>query len=188
MVLFLRAFGGGGVFAWSTGIVYVGYDTVLLVFVFVQTLHLMRPVPVPAPAPASQARHASLGVIVAAHNEAGILPRTLDALFAQTDPPEQIVIADDGSIDGTQALLAGYGLAPAAPGPDRRSLADAPLAALASPAACRQGARAEPGDRPDGDRDPSDGGRGHLAAPRAPSPPCAKPLSPSRAWSPPPAC
>ncbi len=112
VVLTLRAFGGGGVFAWSTGIVYVGYDTVLLVFVFVQTLHLMRP----APAPSPLARHASLGVIVAAHNEAGILPRTLDALFAQTDPPEQIVIADDGSLDGTQALLAGYGLAPAALG------------------------------------------------------------------------
>jgi cellulose synthase/poly-beta-1,6-N-acetylglucosamine synthase-like glycosyltransferase len=51
-------------------------------------------------------------VIVAAHNEAAILPRTLAALFAQSDAPEWIVIADDGSFDGTAALLAGYGLTP----------------------------------------------------------------------------
>jgi cellulose synthase/poly-beta-1,6-N-acetylglucosamine synthase-like glycosyltransferase len=106
-VLFARAFGGGGVFAWSTGIVYVAYDTVLLAFVFIQTLPLLQRA---RPAPAGMAP-VSLGVIVAAHNEAGILPRTLAALFAQTDPPDEIVIADDGSVDATPTLLAGYGLA-----------------------------------------------------------------------------
>ncbi len=108
MVLLVRAFGGGGIAAWSTGIVYVGYDTVLLGFVFWQTWRLLRP---PAPARPG-AERVSLGVIVAAHNEAGILPRTLACLFAQTDAPDQIVIADDGSIDDTPALLAGYGLSP----------------------------------------------------------------------------
>ena len=107
-VLLTRAFGGGGVFAWSTGIVYVGYDTLLLGFVFWQTLPLLRPTPAPRPG----AARPTLGIIVAAHDEAGILPRTLDHLFAQTDAPDQIVIADDGSIDGTAALLAGYGLTP----------------------------------------------------------------------------
>ncbi len=108
LVLFARAFGGGGVLAWSTGVVYVGYDTLLLAFVFVQTLKLLR-----APeAPRADAPPATLGVIVAAHNEAGILPRTLAALFAQTDAPDRIVIADDGSFDGTAALLAQYGLEP----------------------------------------------------------------------------
>ena len=107
-VLLARAFGGGGVFAWSTGVVYVGYDTLLLGFVFWQTLHLVRR---PAAPPFAGPR-VSLGVIVAAHNEAGILPRTLERLFAQTDPPDQIVIADDGSVDGTARLLAEYGLAP----------------------------------------------------------------------------
>jgi cellulose synthase/poly-beta-1,6-N-acetylglucosamine synthase-like glycosyltransferase len=107
MVLFARAFGSGGVFAWSTGIVYVGYDTALLVFVFVQTLPLLR---APRKPPADHTP-VTLGVIVAAHNEAGILPRTLAALFAQTDAPDEIVIADDGSVDGTADLLAGYGLA-----------------------------------------------------------------------------
>ncbi len=106
IVLLTRAFGGGGVFAWSTGIVYVGYDTVLLGFVFWQTWHLLRPAAPPSP----DAPRITLGVIVAAHNEAGILPRTLDCLFAQSDAPDQIVIADDGSSDGTAALLATYGL------------------------------------------------------------------------------
>ncbi len=105
VVLLTRAFGGGGVFAWSTGIVYVGYDTLLLGFVFWQTLPLLR-----LPAAAPDAARPTLGVIVASRNEAGILPRTLDRLFAQTDAPDQIVVADDGSTDGTAALLAGYGL------------------------------------------------------------------------------
>jgi cellulose synthase/poly-beta-1,6-N-acetylglucosamine synthase-like glycosyltransferase len=106
LVLLARAFGGGGVFAWSSGVVYVGYDTLLLAFVFYQSFRLLR---APAAAPPDTTRP-SLGVIVAAHNEAGILPRTLAALFAQTDPPDQIVIADDGSFDGTPELLATYGL------------------------------------------------------------------------------
>jgi cellulose synthase/poly-beta-1,6-N-acetylglucosamine synthase-like glycosyltransferase len=106
LVLLARAFGGGGVFAWSTGIVYVGYDTLLLGFVAWQTWRLLRP---PAPLPAGAVRQ-TLGVVVAAHNEAGILPRTLACLFAQTDAPDRIVIADDGSYDGTPDLLATYGL------------------------------------------------------------------------------
>ena len=111
-VLLIRAFGGGGVFAWSTGVAYVGYDTLLLGFVFWQTLPLRRAPRAPCPGTARP----TLGVVVAAHDEAGILPRTLDRLFAQTDAPDQIVIADDGSIDGTAALLAGYGLTPPSSG------------------------------------------------------------------------
>ncbi len=111
VVLLARAFGGGGVFAWATGMVYVGYDTVLLGFVAWQTWRLLRPAPA-----ATGGAPVSLGVLVAAHNEAGILPRTLEALFAQQDPPDQIIVADDGSYDGTAALLASYGLMPPALG------------------------------------------------------------------------
>ncbi len=110
VVLLLRAFGGGGVFAWSTGIVYVGYDTLLLAFVFCGTLELWRSPARSAPLPPA-VRQVSLAVIVAAHNEAAILPRTLAALFQQSDPPDRIVIADDGSVDGTAALLGAQGLA-----------------------------------------------------------------------------
>ncbi len=107
LLLFLRAFGAGGVLAWSVGLAYVGYDTALLLFVFVQTLPLLRP-----PAPAPDGPLPSLGVIIAARNEAAGLPATLAALFAQAAPPDMVVIADDGSDDGTGALLMQtYGLA-----------------------------------------------------------------------------
>ncbi len=108
VLLFLRAFGGGGLFAWSAGLAYIAYDTVLLAFVFWQTLALLRPAPpraAGAPGPAAT-------IIVAAHNEAAVLPVTLAALFAQTSPAQSILIVDDGSDDGTAALLqASYGLA-----------------------------------------------------------------------------
>jgi len=108
LLLFLRGFGAGGVFAWSVGLAYIGYDTILLMFVFIQTLPLLRPSPDMHPAGLP-----SLGVIVAAHNEAAVLPVTLDALFAQTALPDEILIADDGSDDATASLLtARYALIP----------------------------------------------------------------------------
>ncbi len=112
VALFARAFGGGGLFAWSAGLAYILYDTVLLVFVFRQTLGLLRPAgPEPsAPRPAAT-------IVVAAHNEAKALPVTLAALLAQTSPAHMILIADDGSSDGTAALLQHrYGVSPPPPG------------------------------------------------------------------------
>jgi cellulose synthase/poly-beta-1,6-N-acetylglucosamine synthase-like glycosyltransferase len=104
VVLFARAFFLHGVVAWSAGIAYVVYDTLLLIFVAWKTLPLMKPLPqVSASAPASK-----LGVIVAAHNEEAVLPITLRALLAQTNVPAQIIVADDGSTDGTAALLASH--------------------------------------------------------------------------------
>ena len=111
LALFARAWVADGPFAWSTGLVYVGYDTFLLVFVAWQTLPLARRRP--EAAPKVGARRTTLGVIVAAHNEAPVLPQALAALLAQSDPPDEILIADDGSTDGTARLLAErYGLAP----------------------------------------------------------------------------
>lgn len=111
--LFAMAFQLGGVWSWSVGVAYIAYDTVLLLFVAWATLPLMRP----RPALPAGLRLASLGVIVASHNEAAVLPVTLAALFGQSDVPDQIVIADDGSTDGTAELLTTrYGLAAPAPG------------------------------------------------------------------------
>ena len=120
VTLFFRAFGGGGVFAWSVGLVYVGYDTLLLAFVFRQTLALARPRAAPAGMPAGPQPSAtviSATVIIAAHDEVAVLPATLAALAAQTVPAEVVLIADDGSTDGTAALLGGrYGLLAGEPG------------------------------------------------------------------------
>ena len=119
-LLFAMAFRYTGILAWSTGIVYVVYDTALLLFVFWQTLSLVR-VPLNGsgenaskilalPSPGKKLS-VTLGVIVAAHNEATVLSITLSALLGQHDAPEQIVIADDGSTDDTAGLLQrDYGL------------------------------------------------------------------------------
>jgi cellulose synthase/poly-beta-1,6-N-acetylglucosamine synthase-like glycosyltransferase len=94
-----------GVLGWSAGIVYVSYDTFLLGFTAWQTFRLVRATPAP-----SAARTVTLGVIVAAHNEASVLPVTLAALMRQTDRADAVMIADDGSSDATQAALAAYGM------------------------------------------------------------------------------
>ena len=95
-----------GVLGWSAGMVYVAYDTFLLGFTTWQTFRLTRAQPAPA-----SAAPVSLGVIIAAHNEAAVLPVTLAALMRQTVQPDAILIADDGSADATDAALAPYGLA-----------------------------------------------------------------------------
>jgi cellulose synthase/poly-beta-1,6-N-acetylglucosamine synthase-like glycosyltransferase len=129
VLLFARAFGGGGLFAWAVGVAYVGYDTLLQIFVFVQTLALWRP----RPAPPRGARRPTLGVIIAAHNEAAILPRTLAALAAQSDAPDAILIADDGSHDATPLALAAHGLLPPSPGSLAVSTANPTLSWLRLP-------------------------------------------------------
>jgi cellulose synthase/poly-beta-1,6-N-acetylglucosamine synthase-like glycosyltransferase len=101
-----------GVLGWSAGAVYVSYDTFLLGFTAWQTWVLTKAGHLAGQTPQrlAPARHASVGVIVAAHDEASVLPITLSALMRQTDPAEAILIADDGSADGTAAALKAYGL------------------------------------------------------------------------------
>jgi len=112
LLLFAGAFAFTGVWAWGTGLVYVAYDTALLIFTFVQTRALGD-----GGDTRSGGTAVTLGVIVAAHNEAGVLPVTLAALRAQTDAADEIVIADDGSSDATAAMLAAeFGLVASAPG------------------------------------------------------------------------
>lgn len=102
MLLFASAFFLHGLLAWATGIAYIGYDTVLLCFVGWQTLVLLKPNSAQTP---PNAARPTLGVIVAARNEAAVLPITLTALLNQCDAPDQIVVADDGSNDATAAIL-----------------------------------------------------------------------------------
>ena len=110
--LLAQAFFRDGLGAWAVGLAYIAYDTVLLGF----TAWHMRRILTPAPTAATQ--HAlgtrpTLGVLIAAHNEERAIPVTIDALLRQTDLPDLIVIADDGSTDGTAQLLGSrYGLKP----------------------------------------------------------------------------
>ncbi len=101
LLLFVLAFLHVGVLAWSVGLAYIAYDTVLQVFVGWQTWRLLRPIA----SPPGEGTRQRLTVIVAAHDEAAVLPATIAALLAQSDRADEIVIADDGSTDATQAVL-----------------------------------------------------------------------------------
>ncbi|MES2098102.1 MAG: glycosyltransferase [Pseudomonadota bacterium] len=101
-----QAFLRQGLLVWSVGIVYILYDTALLIFTAIQIWPLRHGAGVPVP---SDLRP-GLAVIVAARNEAAVLDVTIDRLAAQEGAPDLILIADDGSDDATAATLARYGL------------------------------------------------------------------------------
>jgi cellulose synthase/poly-beta-1,6-N-acetylglucosamine synthase-like glycosyltransferase len=105
-----KAFVGEGLFAWSVGVAYIAYDGCLLAFVAWQALALWRR---PESGPPCPAARPTVGVIIAAYNEASALEATIEALLRQSDPPDRIWLADDGSTDATAPILAQrYGLAP----------------------------------------------------------------------------
>jgi cellulose synthase/poly-beta-1,6-N-acetylglucosamine synthase-like glycosyltransferase len=101
VALFLLAFGRGGVVAWSIGLGYLAYDAALQVFTAWQIKRLTAT----NDAPTRASVRLSLAALVAARNEAPVLPATLGALLDQTDPPVEIIIADDGSTDATAEVL-----------------------------------------------------------------------------------
>ena len=47
-----------------------------------------------------------VSVVVPSWNRIGLLPETLDAILAQTHPPLEVILVDDGSTDGTPAMVA----------------------------------------------------------------------------------
>ncbi len=103
VALFAQGFVRMGFAAWAVGLAYIFYDTALLAFTALKTRTIGGP-HVHAAAP--PAVRPTLAVIVAAYNEAAVLEATVSALAAQNDPPELILIADDGSDDGTAAIMA----------------------------------------------------------------------------------
>jgi cellulose synthase/poly-beta-1,6-N-acetylglucosamine synthase-like glycosyltransferase len=109
MLSMFAAFSASGLLAWAVGVLYVGYDTLLLTFVAWQSRTIWRATPEPPLA----GDRPSVGVIIAAYNEAPALATTIDALLRQSDPPEHIWLADDGSNDeSASVLLERYGLHP----------------------------------------------------------------------------
>jgi glycosyltransferase involved in cell wall biosynthesis len=50
----------------------------------------------------------TISVVIPAYNSAGTIAATLDTILAQTTPPLEIIVVDDGSKDETRAALAPY--------------------------------------------------------------------------------
>ncbi len=100
VALFVMAFFRQGLLAWGTGLLYIFYDSCLLAFTGWQTRRLGHPQTLIA-----TETKPSIGVIIAAHNEERALSVTIMALTQQSERPDFILIADDGSDDGTLDIL-----------------------------------------------------------------------------------
>jgi glycosyltransferase involved in cell wall biosynthesis len=50
-----------------------------------------------------------VSVVISTYNREALLAQALESVFAQTLRPFEVIVADDGSTDGTRDLLAGYG-------------------------------------------------------------------------------
>jgi cellulose synthase/poly-beta-1,6-N-acetylglucosamine synthase-like glycosyltransferase len=92
-----------GAAAWLVGLIYISYDSALLLFMVGSSQYAVsrqerERLVSPAPRP-------SLTVLVCARNERLVLPACLDALRAQTEPADEILVLDDGSTDAMPAWL-----------------------------------------------------------------------------------
>ena len=104
-----------GVAAWSLGVVYISYDSLLLGFMVVSSQiavtrqDRLRQAKTSAP-PATGPRP-TLTVLICARNERLVLPECLRDLRAQTEPADEIIVLDDGSTDSmVDWLTSEYGV------------------------------------------------------------------------------
>ena len=51
----------------------------------------------------------SASVIIPTYNRAGLLGRAIDSALAAIAPGDEVIVADDGSTDATDAVVAAYG-------------------------------------------------------------------------------
>lgn len=51
----------------------------------------------------------SISVIIGAYNAQPYIAEAIDSVFAQTHPPLELIVVDDGSDDGTDDVIKGYG-------------------------------------------------------------------------------
>ncbi len=92
-----------GAAAWLVGLIYISYDSALLLFMVGSSQWAVRRqerARWEAPA-----RRPGLTVLICARNERLVLPGCLKALRAQTEPADEIIVLDDGSTDAMPAWL-----------------------------------------------------------------------------------
>ena len=95
-----------GAAAWTIGLVYISYDSLLLGFMVVSSQIAVarqdrqrKAASAPVPPLVGGNRRPTLTVLICARNERLVLPECLRALAAQTEPADEILVVDDGSTD-----------------------------------------------------------------------------------------
>ncbi|HDS85227.1 MAG TPA: glycosyltransferase family 2 protein, partial [Phycisphaerales bacterium] len=51
----------------------------------------------------------TISAVIPAYNSAAHIGRAIDSVLAQTRPPEEIIVVDDGSTDDTARIVRSYG-------------------------------------------------------------------------------
>lgn len=92
-----------GASAWLVGFIYISYDSALLLFMVGSSRRAVRKERLALPVSAGP--RPSVTVLICARNERLVLPACLDALHAQTEPADEILVLDDGSTDTMLAWL-----------------------------------------------------------------------------------
>src|SRR3954453_7539077 len=49
-----------------------------------------------------------VSVIIAAYNSEAYIAETIESVLGQTVPPDEVIVVDDGSTDGTRGILDGF--------------------------------------------------------------------------------
>ncbi len=88
-----------GALGWACGMIYVLYDTALLAFTLWKAAPLLHEEALERRE--KPAGRVGVAVLVPARNEGLVLTACLEALLSQDDPPEEILVVDDGSTDET---------------------------------------------------------------------------------------
>ncbi|WP_149538483.1 glycosyltransferase family 2 protein [Siccirubricoccus phaeus] len=51
----------------------------------------------------------AISVVIPSYNRAALIGETLESVLGQSQPPAEVIVVDDGSTDGTQAVLESFG-------------------------------------------------------------------------------
>ena len=92
-----------GAAAWLVGLIYISYDSALLLFMVGSSRWAVRRQE--RARAVSPATRPSVTVLICARNERLVLPACLDALRAQSEPADEIIVLDDGSTDSMPGWL-----------------------------------------------------------------------------------